>query len=49
MFPADASVPMPDVFKKYTRVAEEPVLLTPETIEEGREKWLEAWTETVLR
>jgi len=49
VFPADPSVPLPDVFKKYTRTAEKPVLLTPESIETGREKWLEAWTDTVLR
>jgi len=49
VFPADASVPLPEIFKKYTKIAETPVLLTPQAIEIGREKWLEAWMETVLR
>jgi thiamine transport system substrate-binding protein len=49
VFPANPGVPLPDVFVTYTRKAEDPVMLTPETIEAGRERWLEAWTETVLR
>ena len=49
VFPADATIPLPDVFVKYTRKADNPVMLTPEAIEAGREKWLERWTEVVLR
>ena len=49
VFPANPTVPLPDVFIKYTRQADNPVMLTPEAIEAGREKWLEEWTETVLR
>ena len=49
VFPADPAIPLPYVFVTYTRKADNPVMLTPEAIEAGREKWLEAWTETVLR
>ena len=49
VFPADPTIPLPEVFIKYTRQADNPVMLTPAAIESGREKWLEAWTETVLR
>jgi len=49
VFPANPTVPLPEVFVKYTRQADNPVMLTPEAIEAGREKWLETWTETVLR
>ena len=49
VFPANRTVPLPDVFVKYTRKANDPIMLTPETIEAGRERWLEVWTETVLR
>jgi len=49
VFPANPTVPLPDVFVRYTHKADDPVMLTPETIEAGRERWLEAWTETVLR
>ena len=49
VFPADPQIPLPEVFIKYTRKADNPVMLTPEAIEAGREKWLETWTEIVLR
>lgn len=49
VFPANPRVPLPDVFVKYTHQADDPVMLTPEAIDAGREKWLEAWTEAVLR
>lgn len=49
VFPADPKVPLPDVFLKHTRKAKNPVVLSPESIEKGREKWIEAWTDVVLR
>lgn len=49
MFPANRTAALPDVFVKYTKVAETPVAVLPVTIEANREKWIEAWTETVLR
>jgi thiamine transport system substrate-binding protein len=49
VFPADPTVPLPQVFEKYTRKAVNPVVLSPEAIEKGREKWINDWTEVVLR
>ena len=49
VFPAVPGTLLPEVFRKYTRQAQNPVLLTPEQIEEGREKWIESWTDVVLR
>jgi thiamine transport system substrate-binding protein len=49
VFPAVPGTPLPEVFRKYTRQAQNPVLLTPEQIEKGREKWIESWTDVVLR
>lgn len=49
VFPALPDTPLPEVFRKYTRQAANPVLLTPEEIETGREKWIESWTDVVLR
>jgi thiamine transport system substrate-binding protein len=49
VFPANSATPVPESFLKYTQSVENPVLLTPESIASGREKWVEAWTETVLR
>ena len=49
VYPAAAGTPLPDIFARYARQASTPVTLPPETIESGREKWIEAWTEAVLR
>ncbi len=49
VFPAVPDTPLPEVFRKYTRQAEDPVRLTPEEIEKNREKWIESWTDVVLR
>ena len=49
VFPAVADTPLPEVFRKYTRQAENPVRLTPQAIEKNREKWIESWTDVVLR
>jgi thiamine transport system substrate-binding protein len=49
VFPAVSATPLPPVFKRHGRQAFEPVMLSPEAIEAGREKWIDAWTDTVLR
>ena len=49
VFPAVSGTPLPDVFAKHTRKAEKPILLAPEAIDIGREKWIESWTDVVLR
>ncbi len=49
VYPADSDVELPEVFAKNAPRAEKPVILSPEAIEAGREKWIEAWTAEVLR
>ena len=49
VFPANPETPLPDVFLKYAQKAEAPIMLLPEAIEIGREKWIETWTDVVLR
>ena len=49
VFPALKAAKLPEVFTKYTRIAQDPVTLDPESIDANREKWIEAWTEAVLR
>ena len=49
VFPANPETPLPDVFHKYAQKAEDPIMLLPETIENGREKWIETWMDVVLR
>lgn len=49
VFPANPETPMPDIFLKYAQKAEAPIMLSPATIEKDREKWIETWTDVVLR
>jgi len=49
VFPGNRKARLPDVFTRHTKTAERPVTLTPEKIVAGREQWISAWTETVLR
>lgn len=49
VFPANAQAKLPEVFVKYARVAEKPVVVDPAAIEAKRNLWIEAWTDTVLR
>ena len=49
VFPANKTAVLPAVFVKHARIAEQPVFVPPQDIAANREKWIEAWTETVLR
>lgn len=49
VFPVNREAALPPVFKKHAVVAETPAEVDPAAIEANREKWIEAWTDTVLR
>jgi thiamine transport system substrate-binding protein len=49
VFPVVTGVPLPDLFTQYTVIPPEPVTLDPEDIGANRDRWIEEWTETVLR
>ncbi len=49
VYPADPNVGLPEVFVENAPLAEKPATLSPEAIEAGREKWIEGWTDEVLR
>ncbi len=49
VYPARTGTPLPEVFTKYAQVPAQPAAITPEQIEAGREGWLKAWTDGVLR
>ncbi|MDT8274004.1 MAG: thiamine ABC transporter substrate-binding protein [Desulfomonilia bacterium] len=49
VFPANRDARLPDVFVKFARTAQDPVMLSPDDIAANRERWIEAWTEAVLR
>jgi thiamine transport system substrate-binding protein len=49
VYPALPSAPQPAVFTKFAEVPAQAAGLTPAQIDAGREGWLKAWTEIVLR
>ncbi len=49
VFPANENAELPDVFAEFAIVPDSPVTLDYTAIEENREAWIEAWTETTLR
>lgn len=49
VFPANKTANLPEIFVKHSKVAETPSFVSPESIEKNREKWIEAWTNAVLR
>ena len=49
VFPANSEAELPEVFREFAVVPENPAELPVEAIEENREAWIEAWTQTVLR
>ncbi|MFW2367165.1 MAG: thiamine ABC transporter substrate-binding protein, partial [Desulforhopalus sp.] len=49
VFPANGEAKLPEVFVKHATVAKEPATVAPAAIEANRDKWIEAWTNTVLR
>jgi thiamine transport system substrate-binding protein len=49
VFPVNRKAALPEVFIKHARLASEPIMVVPSTIAANRDKWIEAWTNTVLR
>jgi thiamine transport system substrate-binding protein len=49
VYPANQTVELPQVFKDHAQTAQEPADVRPVAIEQNREAWIEAWTNTVLR
>lgn len=49
VYPARSGAPLPEVFTKFAQTPAQPAAITPAQIEAGREGWLKAWTDAVLR
>ena len=49
VFPANETAVLPDVFAQFSQVPENPATIPPDDIVVNREKWVEAWTNVVLR
>jgi thiamine transport system substrate-binding protein len=49
VFPVNPDAALPDEFVRYAQIPDQPAQLDPAEIAANREKWIAAWTETVLR
>lgn len=49
VFPANPQANLPDVFRKHAVIPQKPAEVAPEAIEKNRERWLEEWTDAMLR
>jgi thiamine transport system substrate-binding protein len=48
VYPVNSSAVLPDVFKKYAQIPQQPASLDPSVIAANRDKWIQDWTQTVL-
>jgi thiamine transport system substrate-binding protein len=49
VYPAVTGTPLPEVFTRYSTVAQRPYTLSPARIGAQRRQWIDQWTEHVLR
>ena len=49
VFPVNPRAKLPEEFTKFVVTPTETAQVTPQAIEQNREAWIQAWTETVLR
>lgn len=49
VFPVNQNAELPEVFAKYAVIPEHPAAVSPEAIDQNRDRWIQEWTETVLR
>lgn len=48
MYPVDPAAKLPDVFTKFAQVAAQPAQMSPQSIAENRDRWIQSWTEIML-
>ena len=49
VYPVNSTATLPEVFSKFAEVPADPATLDAAAIDAGREKWMKAWTEVMLR
>ena len=49
VYPVNPQAKLPEVFAKWSKIAEQPANLAPDAIAKNRDKWIEDWTNTVLK
>ncbi len=49
VYPVNGQAQLPEAFRQYAQTAERPASLDPAEVAANRERWIQAWDETVLR
>ena len=49
VYPVNPNASLPEEFVKYAQVPEQPASLTPEEIAANRDRWIQEWTDVVLK
>lgn len=49
VYPVNPDAALPDVFTRYSAPASQPASLAPEEIAANRERWIQEWTQAVLK
>ncbi len=49
VFPVNPEAELPDTFVQFADIPEAPVVMDIDEIDQNRQDWIQAWTETVLR
>ena len=49
VYPVNPDATLPEAFVKYAQIPDQPAQLSPSLISANREKWIQAWTDFVVR
>jgi thiamine transport system substrate-binding protein len=49
VFPVNPQAKLPDAFVQYAQIPQQPARLDPAQIAANREKWIQAWTDLMLK
>lgn len=49
VYPVLPSATIPDVYRQFAPVPDQPATIDPQTIAQNRERWIREWTEAVIR
>lgn len=49
VYPVNPDAVLPEVFVKYAQIPSQPATLSPEEIASNRERWIQLWTDVVLK
>jgi thiamine transport system substrate-binding protein len=49
VYPVNPNATLPEEFVKYAQVPDQPASLSPDEITANRDRWIQAWTDVVLK